>query len=121
MGRQPSNQNHVYPKMLPTLLQGLNAEGVQLYVAELRSSFLEAAAAPGAEAAIDKGRTWAVEQLCGAVQLPAASATVKLEALHFLATHAFFVVQAKHKSKASFNSNYTVSQSALEQDLQMPV
>ena len=107
--------------MLPTLLQGLNAEGVQLYVAELRSSFLEAAAAPGAEAAIDKGRTWAVEQLCGAVQLPAASATVKLEALHFLATHAFFVVQAKHKSKASFNSNYTVSQSALEQDLQMPV
>lgn len=80
-------------------LQGLNAEGVQLYVAELRSSFLEAAAAPGAEAAIDKGRTWAVEQLCGAVQLPAASAAVKEEALHFLATHAFFSVQAKPKTK----------------------
>ena len=91
-------KENVYSSLAP---QGLSAEGVQLYVSELRGSFLEAAAAPGAEAAIDKGRVWAVEQLCGAVQLPAASAAVKQEALQFLATHAFFAVQAKPKSKVN--------------------
>ena len=93
-------------------LQGLSAEGVELYVSELCGSFLEAAAAPGADAAVDKGRVWAVEQLCGAVQLPAASTHVKQEALQFLATHAFFTVQAKPKSKVSTDLShvYVVSE-----------
>jgi hypothetical protein len=81
-------------------------------VTALRSAFLDASAvesdaAPdgrstgGGTAAIDKARAWAVEQLCGAVQQPAASAETKMQTLRFLATHAFFGSGQPKKPKAA--------------------
>ena len=91
--------------------QGLGSDGIQLYVSQLRSAFLgaeesneadggEGGSAGGGAAAVEKARAWAVEQLCGAVQLPASSADTKAQALRFLATHAVFagVPLKKHKA-----------------------
>ena len=93
------------------LWQGLGSEGIQLYVGQLRSAFLGATEAEavdngegssgGGAAAVDRARAWAVEQLCGAAQLPAASAETKAQALRFLATHAFFAGAPLTKPKAA--------------------
>ena len=93
------------------LPQGLGSKGIQLYVTQLRSAFLGAAEADatdngegssqGGAATVDRARAWAVEQLCGAAQLPAASAETKTQALRFLATHAFFAGAPLKKPKAA--------------------
>ena len=97
------------------IAQGLSAEGVQLYVAELQSSFLAPAGEAAVEAAgaaagtdsaerADKSRAWAVQQLCAAAQLPAASAAVKQQTLQFLALHGLIAVQGKPKGKVQMRS-----------------
>ena len=55
----------------------------------------------GGAAAVDRARAWAVEQLCGAAQLPAAAAETRTQALRFLATHAFFAGAPLKKPKAA--------------------
>jgi hypothetical protein len=54
--------------------------------------------------AMDMWRRWAVEQTCGAVALPAADAEAKLEALRFLAMHAFFAVGPKGNKVSCLSS-----------------
>ena len=95
-----------------TSVQGLSSDGIQTYVTALRSAFLDASAveaeAPlngsstgSSTAATDKARAWAVEQLCGAAQLPAANAETRMQALRFLAMHAFFDGRQPKKLKAA--------------------
>ncbi|KAK9827786.1 hypothetical protein WJX74_002012 [Apatococcus lobatus] len=108
-------------KMARRVLQGLDAQGVSDYLDHLKSVFLQAEAgaapaatqalpdgtapaavdAPPADLGAERAQSWTIEQMAGALQLPAASSATWQSALHFLALQAFFVMGPKaSKSKA---------------------
>jgi len=102
-------------KTVARLLQGMDAEGLSGYLAELRQQFLacegklpvegadgegskaddrddsdaEGKEAAGGESPSDGQQRWLLEQVCSATHLPAATTEIRFGAAAFLATHAF--------------------------------
>ncbi|KAK9814621.1 hypothetical protein WJX72_008822 [[Myrmecia] bisecta] len=115
-------------KTTAKLLQALDAEGVAIYIQQLKDTFAQppaqsadatAAEADGADAEAEPSTSesgthqwqqWAVEQLSATLGLPAAQQAAKVDALRFLAVYAFFAVDPKAVKKTKLKELQTAAQ-----------